>query len=462
MINSPWISQLNRIRQLNRLESEHTANVAVVGGGVAGISTAFFLLTQTNLRVSLFEAGKVAHGATGHNGGYLATYFERPFFELAEQFGLETAEAGREEVENAWHLLDEILDKTQIPVPLWKVVGWAGIKDLDELLVRLKNRAYRKALGVFERKVWVADNAPYVEQIPAEYLSYCSFVSQDKILEKLETENREFTAVLSSKKGCMNSALFTEKLCEWLLENFSSRFAVFEESKVSDLSLQASGVVLSVSEQQVFSDYVVLCTNGFEHFTITNTVGPDINTGFHHAVKGSVGYMAGYLEPVGLPPTALSYLPEKKQDADVYNSEAYFYLSRRPFEKEDGIQHNLTCLGGPESLHPDSSFYVRETHEYLESAEEEFTEFIQKNYKYAPQGEMHYHYKWHGLMGYTPSGVRMVGFEPLHKRLLYNLGCNGLGLLPSISGGLRIARLLRGDELPPSIFDPRDFSTSVV
>ena len=50
--------------------------------------------------------------------------------------------------------------------------------------------------------------------------------------------------------------------------------------------------------------------------------------------------------------------------------------------------------------------------------------------------------------------ARAILLDPDNINLLYNLGCNGVGFLPSVAGGLRIARLIRGDELPPSIFDP--------
>lgn len=66
-----------------------------------------------------------------------------------------------------------------------------------------------------------------------------------------------------------------------------------------------------------------------------------------------------------------------------------------------------------------------------------------------------YDFQWHGLMGYNDSGIRIVGAHPRHPRLLYNLGCNGVGFLPSIYGGQRVARLLSGEHLPHSIFDPR-------
>jgi glycine/D-amino acid oxidase-like deaminating enzyme len=58
-------------------------------------------------------------------------------------------------------------------------------------------------------------------------------------------------------------------------------------------------------------------------------------------------------------------------------------------------------------------------------------------------------------MGYSPGGVRVVGPHPAHPRLLYNLGCNGVGFLPSIAGADRVGRLLAGEDLAPSALDPR-------
>jgi len=58
-------------------------------------------------------------------------------------------------------------------------------------------------------------------------------------------------------------------------------------------------------------------------------------------------------------------------------------------------------------------------------------------------------------MGYNESGIRVVGAHPLWPRLLYNVGCNGVGFLPSIFGAQRLAQLLAGDPVAPSIFDPR-------
>ncbi len=58
-------------------------------------------------------------------------------------------------------------------------------------------------------------------------------------------------------------------------------------------------------------------------------------------------------------------------------------------------------------------------------------------------------------MGYMDGMVRVIGPHPGRPSLLYNLGCNGVGFLPSIHGGHQIGLLLAGHRLPPSIFDPR-------
>jgi glycine/D-amino acid oxidase-like deaminating enzyme len=58
-------------------------------------------------------------------------------------------------------------------------------------------------------------------------------------------------------------------------------------------------------------------------------------------------------------------------------------------------------------------------------------------------------------MGYNDCGIRVVGAHTRHPRLLYNLGCNGVGFLPSIHGGKRIGDLLAGRHVPGSVFDPR-------
>ena len=57
-------------------------------------------------------------------------------------------------------------------------------------------------------------------------------------------------------------------------------------------------------------------------------------------------------------------------------------------------------------------------------------------------------------MGYTSTGVRAVGQDPGIPALYYNIGCDGIGLLSAVAGAKRIAELMNGRRLAPSMFDP--------
>src|SRR6516164_5978996 len=80
---SPWIPQLANDGPPRPLGGDIDADVVVVGAGIAGVATAFFVLRETALRVALLERDRVGRGASGRNAGQLTTYFERPLCEIA-------------------------------------------------------------------------------------------------------------------------------------------------------------------------------------------------------------------------------------------------------------------------------------------------------------------------------------------------------------------------------------------
>ncbi len=452
---SPWLHQLKRTREPVALTGNKHAQVAIIGGGIAGVMTAYFTLKFSSKNIVLIEGGKVAHGATGHNAGQLVSYFEKSFAELSQEFGVVMAAEGQAAVESAWILLEELIQEVGLNTPLLQFTGYAGCKDLEEILIHLEDNWWRDKGGLAPEKLFIAREASYLKQIDPKYKNLYSVIPQKDILALLETDDTCYSATLASHKGCMNSALFCEELVEYLLRTYASRFTVYEHTPINRLVLFKNHANLHADKHIIFADKVVLCTNGFERIKIENTVGGDVDKKFHHLVRGSVGYMAGFLAPLNKSPVAISYLPEHHDGtAGAYSADPYFYLTRRPYEMEANERHNLICVGGPEALMDDTNNYKKE-HYYPEEAQQAIDTFLHKTYKDAPK-KVDYVFRWHGLMGYTPNGVRCVGFEPCNQVLLYNLGCNGVGILPSIYGGKRIAELLSGQKMPPSIFDPQD------
>lgn len=450
--HSPWIAQLKRTRPVTSIERDASTDVVIVGGGIAGVSTAFFTLRDTEKRVVLIEADKVAHGATGHNAGQVASYFERPFAELVEEFGLAKAAEGQRSVESAWVLIDEILQQAQLATPIHRFTGYAGCSTLEQVLLHLENNRLRSEGGLLAESIHIAREWSELDQIPAFYSDLYTTIAHEDLLGLLATNNGDYIACLSYQKGCMNSALFTEELTGYLIATYPERFTLFEGSAAELITLGESSVTVSTAKHSVTAEQIILCTNGFENFHIKNTAGEDIDTSFHQLVTGRIGYMAGYHQPMDLPPTAISYFPKHDENIGDPTGEAYFYLTRRPDEHETEGARNLICAGGPDTVLPNRAIYSRDAH-CREDLRDLIHEFLLTSYEHHP-ADAEYSFSWHGLMGYTPNGIRRIGFEPKNTRLLYNLGCNGVGILPSLYGGKRISQLLTGEALDESIFDP--------
>ncbi|WP_373047465.1 FAD-dependent oxidoreductase [Vulgatibacter sp.] len=73
-----------------RLEGELQADVAVVGAGIAGMTTAW-LLQRAGKRVAVIEAGEVGSGETGHTSAHLTAVQDTRWHQIASTFGRESA-----------------------------------------------------------------------------------------------------------------------------------------------------------------------------------------------------------------------------------------------------------------------------------------------------------------------------------------------------------------------------------
>ena len=45
--NSPWLHQLNRQREPVRIEKDEETDILIIGAGIAGVLTSYFILKNT-------------------------------------------------------------------------------------------------------------------------------------------------------------------------------------------------------------------------------------------------------------------------------------------------------------------------------------------------------------------------------------------------------------------------------
>ncbi len=444
-IASPWLAQLTKRRPF-ALAHDAKADVVIVGGGIAGISTAAYILKDTDLSVVLVEAGRIAHGATGHNAGQLVADFERPLVGLIDEFGLKPTLHAQTEVEGAWIGVDWLLQSFKLSTPLHRCRGFAGFMTGEHVRAHLDAAALRVEHGLEPEPLLVASGSRAEGLLTRADERLAVVLPHSVIMRLLRTDDPSYVAAATLPKGCMNSAHFCEELAGSMLSAYKDRFSIAEHLPVRTISLSGSGAVLRTDGQTVAADKVVLCTNGFENIQIDNADGPDIDRSFHRMVRGLVGYMGGYLDERDALPMAISYFRDQRTHVDPYT-----YLTRRPYELR-GERNTLLCLGGPERNLPHGAQYDALA-PFPADVEEEIDRAFRYTYRRGDSTPSRA-FLWHGLMGYTPTGIRCVGKDPRSDVLHYNLGCNGVGILPSIAGGRRIARLLSGAHLEPSLFDP--------
>jgi len=406
-----------------------------VGAGIAGIATAFFTLRSTPLRVIVLERDRVARGATGRNAGQLTTYFERPLHDIAREFGAELAIEGQRAFDGAHDLLDLMAAEAGANVRVERFTGHMGMFSLNHVLVHLRNNALRRDGGLQTEACVISEAAEFLADVPAGFRDLYSVVPQVRVRDLLETEDDRYRAVLSDRKGCANSGALVQQVLAYLEARYADRFRYVDRTQVARVVVGSGDVRLEAGGHVVTASRAVLCTNGFTEHVVEDSLGRQIELHPDQRVVGTIGFMTAFFEEHRRMPGAMSYI----RNTTIGGSTPYVYVTRRTYDRPDDTV-TMTCMGGPEWPFEGSW-----------NADLPFRPFAQPA---RPPG-LPYDFQWHGLMGYMDGRVRVIGAHPRHDRLLYNLGCNGVGFLPSIHGGRQISRLLGGERLPPSIFDPR-------
>src|SRR5829696_5087153 len=87
---SVWIGTGPEQRALPRLEGDVRADVAVVGGGIVGITTAL-LLAEAGVDVVLLEADRLGRGVSGHTTAKVTSQHGLIYSRLRSRFGVDGA-----------------------------------------------------------------------------------------------------------------------------------------------------------------------------------------------------------------------------------------------------------------------------------------------------------------------------------------------------------------------------------
>ncbi|MGG7176738.1 FAD-dependent oxidoreductase [Clostridium paraputrificum] len=136
MNQSYWIeSSVNR--GYSKLNSSEECDCAVIGGGIAGLTTAY-LLSKKGKKVKLVDANEIGYGCTGRNTGKITTQHNIIYSKIKKKYGIEKAKNYYDGNKSAVDFIENLIKENEIECEFKRTTSYVfansdkGMKDLRE------------------------------------------------------------------------------------------------------------------------------------------------------------------------------------------------------------------------------------------------------------------------------------------------------------------------------------------
>lgn len=139
-----------------KLSEDINVDVAIVGGGMAGILCAY-LLQQDGVDIAVIDAGKIMNGTTSHTTAKITSQHSLIYDKIKNQMGFELAKQYADANQNAILKIKEIIDNHQIDCDYSTQSAFAYTQ-VEKNIVKIENEVKAASeLGIM---------ASYIEEIP--------------------------------------------------------------------------------------------------------------------------------------------------------------------------------------------------------------------------------------------------------------------------------------------------------
>ncbi|TGE10075.1 FAD-dependent oxidoreductase [Hymenobacter fodinae] len=389
---SSWFGTASPLPTFKPLKKAITTDVVVVGGGIAGLTTAY-LLGREGLKVVVLEDGELASGESGRTTAHLSNALDDRYTTLEHLFGEAGARLAADSHGMAITRIEEIVNRENIDCDFTRLDGYLFLpkdgdpKELDEEL----EAAHRAGLGGVKR----LKNANTKGFHTGECLKFPN-QGQFHILKYLQG--------LAQAIVRQGGQIFTHTHVTEVHGGSKARAVVSDE-----VDVQAKAVVVATNTP--FNDRVVMHTKQHPYRT--------------YALAARV--------PKGSVTRALYW-----DTADPYH---YIRLQELT---EENAQHDLLVVGGE-----DHKTGQEENPEERLRCLEEWTR------EHFPSVES-IEYRWSGQVMEPSDGLGYAGRNPLDSDNLYIItGDSGHGMTHSTLGAQIVTDLIQNRPNPwANLYDP--------
>lgn len=130
-MNSLWLKK-NKIENFSTLDKNIESEICIIGGGIFGITTAYYL-SKYGYKVVLVERDKIASKVTGHTTAKITSQHGLFYEYLIDTFGKETAQKYYEANENAIQEIEKIIKQEKIDCDFEKQSSYVFTNEQSEV-----------------------------------------------------------------------------------------------------------------------------------------------------------------------------------------------------------------------------------------------------------------------------------------------------------------------------------------
>ena len=390
MFKKPGLTMSVSFWQKDNIGASVSCDVAIVGGGIIGTATAFWLKKEhPHLHVVVLEAQQVGYGASGRNAGFILQGASSDYATDCERLGKERAAWLWDFTLENRNLLETELDANQFAFTSSGSLLLAGSE--EEYLRLKKSQALLHAEG-----------------------QSSTLFSAHQIESRIAARGF-FGGLLIPTGGMLHSA----KLLMHLAGHSGAQ--ILEHHKVESFESSADCIILQTPLRNIRAEKVLLALNAYLPLLV-----PELSK---------------MVSPVRAQMLATHPLDAVVLPEPVYSHDGYYYI------RQD--RSGSLLLGGARHLYPEEEVGFHDTTTFhLQKA------LLDYMYDHFPwSAGVTVEREWSGVMGFAPDHLPLVGRLPDEDRVLWSAGFTGHGMGYGFRFGKMLSRwLMKGPSMEEKSF----------
>ncbi|MDQ7247571.1 NAD(P)/FAD-dependent oxidoreductase [Dongia sedimenti] len=229
------------------LTEDRQVDVCVIGGGLAGLSTAHECV-QRGLKVALLEQHRIAWGASGRNGGFVTSGYATGHEQIARRAGEAGAKALHDLSVEGVRMVRENIDRLDLP----RVNPTPGV---------LRAIRYDDAAGLQAE----------VAEARRKFGTTLRYLSRDEVRQKLKSDVY-FQGIYVPDAFHFHPLNYALGLGAAIVKRGGS---IFEQSPATGITRDANRYTVTTPQGSITAKHVVLCGGGY-----TDRVAPALHRAY--------------------------------------------------------------------------------------------------------------------------------------------------------------------------------------